>query len=118
MGRGKEKLGFCNDCLGLVRLAEGDTQYGLDGKELDFEDPDTFECRFKECREIIKEKECLSLDDHYLPDSIGERDSHDSDDIEESPKSTLGKRNAEAKFSEDDWVNLVLMFLSKATTRS
>lgn len=37
-----------------------------------------------------------------MPDSIRERDSHDSEDIEESPKSTLGKRKAEAEFSEDD----------------
>ncbi|XP_062005582.1 zinc finger CCCH domain-containing protein 19-like [Rosa rugosa] len=99
--RGKEKLGLCNDCLGIVRLAEENGQYGVDGKKLGFEDPETFEYGFKECWEIIKEKEGLTLDDLYFPYSKGVTDSHDSKDTE-THKSTLGKRKAEAEICEDN----------------
>ncbi|KAM5547626.1 zinc finger CCCH domain-containing protein 44-like [Rosa sericea] len=63
--RGKEKLGLCEDCLELVRLAEENAECDGDGDKLDFEDQETFETGFKECWEILKEKEGLSLDDIY-----------------------------------------------------
>ncbi|KAL6146451.1 hypothetical protein ACLB2K_057130 [Fragaria x ananassa] len=99
--RGKEKHDLCNDCLGLVRLAEENAECGLDGKKLDLEDPESSEYGFKECWEIIKEKEGLTLDDLYFPYSKGEKDSHHDSEDTEPHKSTFGKRKAEAEISED-----------------
>ncbi|PRQ29015.1 putative chromatin regulator PHD family [Rosa chinensis] len=94
--RGKDKEGLCKECLELVRLAESNSEYRPDGKRLDFEDRDTFECRFKECWEIIKENEGLTLDDVYSPNSNND-DGDDDDDHIEVHKSILGKRKAEAE---------------------
>lgn len=91
--KGKDKESLCNKCVELVKLAEANSEYGPDGKRLDFEDRDTFECRFKECWEIIKENEGLTFDDVYSPN----RDNDDDDDHIEVQKSILGKRKAETE---------------------
>ncbi|XP_004287448.1 PREDICTED: zinc finger CCCH domain-containing protein 44-like [Fragaria vesca subsp. vesca] len=62
--RGKENVGLCVDCLELVRFAEN-AECDRDGDKLDFEDPETFEYGFKECWEILKEKDGLTLNDIY-----------------------------------------------------
>lgn len=92
--RGKEESGLCEDCLELVRLAEDNADCDRDGDKLDFEDLDTFECGFKECWEILKENEGLTLDDFYSPEKETEGESENT----EPQKSTLGKRKAAAEF--------------------
>ncbi|KAL6201408.1 hypothetical protein ACLB2K_025122 [Fragaria x ananassa] len=110
--RGKDKEGLCKECLELVRLAESNSECRPDGKRLDFEDRDTFEYRFKECWEIIKENEGFTLDDAYSPNTCGNDDDDDEyddadedDDHIEAHNSILGKRKAQAEeigISDDD----------------
>lgn len=88
MVRGKDKSGLCSNCLELVRFAEANSEYGPDGEKLDFEDRDTFKCRFKESWEIIKENEGLTLDDVYSPNDI------------EFHNSILGKRKKQEEEAE------------------
>lgn len=88
MVRGKDKLGLCSNCLELIRFAEANSEYGADGEKLDFEDRDTFKCRFKESWEIIKENEGSTLDDVYSPNGI------------EFHNSMLGKRKKQEEEAE------------------
>ncbi|XP_050367274.1 zinc finger CCCH domain-containing protein 44-like [Argentina anserina] len=102
--QGKNKEGLCKECLQLVRLAESNSEYRSDGKRIDFEDRDTFECRFKECWEIIKENGGLTLDDVNLFPKKAEAeefifDDNDNDDHLRFQKSMLPKRlKVEAEF--------------------
>ncbi|KAL6206633.1 hypothetical protein ACLB2K_023881 [Fragaria x ananassa] len=101
----KDKEGLCKECLELVRLAKSNSECRPDGKRLDFENRDTFECRFKECWEIIKENEGLTLDDVYSPNTCRNDDDDEDDDHIEADNSILGKRKAQAEeigISDDD----------------
>ncbi|KAK9929598.1 hypothetical protein M0R45_026692 [Rubus argutus] len=94
--------GLCKSCLNLILLAEENSEYGLDGEKIDFEDRDTFECLFKECWEIIKEKEGFTLDNVYTAnaklkkgenhncrfDSVNSSDSDGSKDLTTSYSDT------------------------------
>ncbi|XP_050375895.1 zinc finger CCCH domain-containing protein 19-like [Argentina anserina] len=100
--RGREKEGLCEDCVELVRLAEANAGYDRDGDTLDFEDQNTFEFGFKECWEILKEKEGLGFDD------VRDERSEMIDDEETTLKELLmrrqnkGKSNHVASFDSEE----------------
>ncbi|XP_055816377.1 uncharacterized protein At5g08430-like isoform X2 [Solanum dulcamara] len=53
----KGKYGFCNNCLKLALLVEEDRNIDSDGESVDLRDRETYEGLFRECYEILKEKE-------------------------------------------------------------
>ncbi|XP_062006034.1 uncharacterized protein LOC133723232 [Rosa rugosa] len=84
--------GLCKSCLTQILRAEENSEYGLEGEKIDFEDQDELR-RFKEYWEIVKEKEGLTSEDVYSAYSflqareyrhIGDSDETMSDSDEDS----------------------------------
>ncbi|GAU13554.1 hypothetical protein TSUD_346580, partial [Trifolium subterraneum] len=55
--------GLCIDCLEIVKIIELNLDHDLEGKKIDLDDRETYECLFKEYWEIVKRKEGLTEED-------------------------------------------------------
>ncbi|XP_045795017.1 zinc finger CCCH domain-containing protein 19-like [Trifolium pratense] len=59
----KDVQGLCIDCVEIVKIIELNLDHDSEGKKIDLDDRETYECLFKEYWEIVKRKEGLTEED-------------------------------------------------------
>ncbi|GAV84473.1 Plus-3 domain-containing protein [Cephalotus follicularis] len=59
----KGTIGLCDECSEIAQLVERNALFDSDGDVMNFDDRNTYECRFKEYLEIMMDKEGFSFED-------------------------------------------------------
>ncbi|KAJ7520080.1 hypothetical protein O6H91_20G065700 [Diphasiastrum complanatum] len=91
----RKRKGLCDDCLPIVKMIESSGTENADGVNVDFDDPDTYECLFKEYWKDLKSKFSLRLpnirrDGKTLANTgeLVEEDNFDMDELSETEMSS------------------------------
>ncbi|KAJ7539707.1 hypothetical protein O6H91_11G106100 [Diphasiastrum complanatum] len=95
----KKRKGLCEDCLPIVKMIESSETANTDEVQVDFDDPDTYECLFKEYWEDLKLKFSLKLPNI---DHDGKAIENPGEFIEERPSDTDEQSETEAPSAEVD----------------